>query len=389
MRQYGFRLRTACWLLAACLLCAPLSALATDTAAPRVESVSTQIGENSVSYPQLDGLSDAAVQRKINEDIVLSADITSHLLTLGRLTEGGFGLTVRYQAFLNDRLLSVVVVAAGQGENGRYMQRNTALTYRLSNGERVTAEQVFADVPAAAAALELELDETLAQELSAYLENSQLSPLPTENLYLDADGVTFYYPYEQFSLFSGYAGAAQFAWEELRPYLRSGAEDAPALAGFAAREEAAVATLREALAQGRMPRVPVALGDSLSEVIERFRLLRDPDFFPGGKLYQLEAPAFRGVLLLSDGITSGWEHSVVQGVRTLRFDQCGVRVGETAQAEWRRILGPPDSTVRYDENTAYDYAVVPGECDYYAMGAYTLQLFGNADGVLYAVQLTQ
>ncbi len=386
MRRAGL---LVCLSVLLCVLtCGPfVRAVADEPAAARVEAVATTAGDNSVSYPQLVGLADEAVQRKINEDIVLSGDIGAYLLGLGRLGEGGFGLKVWYDAYLNDSLLSVAIYAKGQAANGRYMQQNVALTYRLDTGERLSATDLFADVPAAAAALETILQDTLADELSAYLENSQLVPLPTDQLYVNADGVTFFYPYRQFSLLSGYAGAAQFNWEELRPYLQSGPTAVAALAGYG--EDVTLDELKATLAQGRVPRVPVALGESMTDVIGRYRLLRDPDYYPGGKFMQMEAPEFRMVTLLADGMTRDYSSAVVQGIRTRRIDQCGIAVGKTLQSEWRAILGEPNATLFYDESTAYDHAVPVGECDFYQMGEYTLQLFADSDGVLYAVQLAQ
>ena len=60
-----------------CILLLLLALAAPALAQTQVDEVRTQIGENYVAYPQLTGMADEAVQKKINDDIVLSSGQTS------------------------------------------------------------------------------------------------------------------------------------------------------------------------------------------------------------------------------------------------------------------------------------------------------------------------
>lgn len=65
-----------------CILLLLLALAAPALAQTQVDEVRTQIGENYVAYPQLTGMADEAVQKKINDDIVLSSGVANHLVTL-------------------------------------------------------------------------------------------------------------------------------------------------------------------------------------------------------------------------------------------------------------------------------------------------------------------
>ena len=66
---------------------------------PTVKDVSTVIGDNAVSYPQLEGLSDEKIQQAINNSIVEKAKIAQRMVTLSTLKSGSSGLQVRYEAY--------------------------------------------------------------------------------------------------------------------------------------------------------------------------------------------------------------------------------------------------------------------------------------------------
>ena len=114
-----------------------------------IEEVRTQMGESAVVYPQLNGMENAAVQQKINDDIVTSSGVTNHMVSL--FTLGQQTLNVTYDAYLNDDVFSTVISAKGRLPKTRDGHSYTALTYDLKTGERLTLDQVFADVDAAVA----------------------------------------------------------------------------------------------------------------------------------------------------------------------------------------------------------------------------------------------
>lgn len=369
------------WMHVIALASAPAKAL---------KDVSTIINENRVSYPQLDGMEDAQIQQKINDDIIAKAELVAHLMTLSALQEDGWGLVVEYEAFLHGDVLSVTISAKGEMPTGREGQKYTALCYDLKTGEPITLSQIFTDVDGAVAWMEEKAIDTLTDELSGYLENSDLQPLPTENFALDADGITFYYPSKQFALHSGYAGACQFYYEELSDFLDW--EGIPAMIGVENQtytDAESKEKISELLKTGQLPHVPVQIGDEMTEVVSKYRLLRVPDQYPSGKYYQMEAPMFRQVLVLSDALTSGYDNSQVLGLQSMRGNLFGIQAGETTRERWQEILGQPEGTVVFTESLAYDYGIPQGESDFYTFGDYQLRLHAREDGILHSIRLSK
>ena len=125
----------------------------------------------------------------------------------------------------------------------------------------------------------------------------------------------------------------------------------------------------------------------MTDVVDRYRLLRTPDEFPGGRYYVLEDPAFREILVISDAIQSGYGASVVEGVQMRRGDLCGLLIGQAVREDWHAILGEPDETMTFTDSMAYDYGLPVGESDIYHFGEHELRLHADTDGVLCAVQL--
>ena len=353
--------------------------------APTVAPVETKLGENVVRYPKLEGLADEAIQAAVNDDIVESADILKLLVALA--VDDGWGVRVDYEAYLQNDVLSVAISCK------RRTHSVVGLCYDIKTGERIAAGALFADADAALAFMEERLTDTYADELSGYLENAAITPIPTDSFSIDANGVTFYYPYESFSTLSGFAGECQFQYTELTEYLNLGEDSVLTRIGVnndALADDQIKARIDADISAGRMPGFgKVALGDSMSDAIGRYRLLREPDQFPGGKYYQMESAAFRQIRVLSDALTDGWDASVVEGIQSLRADLYGIRCGETTVERWRQILGEPTRTMTLTENMAYDYALCVGACDFYTFGENELRLYADADGVLYAAQVAR
>ena len=275
-----------------CILMLLLALAAPALAQTQVDEVRTQIWENYVTYPQLAGMADETVQKKINDDIVLSSGVTNHLVTLATLGDSPWGLKVDYRvALLEDGVFSAVINAQGKMPDGHEGQAYSALTYDLTTGERLSLDKLFEDVDAAVAWMEAAAEESLGQELNGYMEYSDLTPLPQEAFTLDADGITFWYPSDQLRLMSGYSGACQFFYSELAGFFLTGEDELPAQIGAVqaplSRQEARKA-IEDAVAAGKLPHIPVALGDRMTDVVDRYRLLRTPDEFPGGRYYVLE-----------------------------------------------------------------------------------------------------
>jgi len=384
-------------LLILCVFCLPYAAFATAVALPsdmdsavQIVDVATQIGESFVCYPQLDGLQDLTVQQTINDAIVDEANILQRLITLGTLQQGGAGLQVSYTAYIKDSLFSTVISAKGIMENLRSGHAYTALAYDLQTGERLKLSDFFTDPDAVVAWMEEQLRISLEDELSNYLEHADITPLPVDSFSFDQNGITFYYPYQQFSLLSGYCAAAQFQYGELQTYLISSDGSVPSRLG-ALPPKYTDAQIKErvetVVSQGTLPYLSVSLGDSIPDLIAEYRLTRTPDQFPGGRYFQFEAPEFRQILILSDALTSSYEASVVEGILATRMNLYGIQTGVTTQSRWREILGEPTDTVHYDSSVSADYGLPVGTADYYTISDRQLMLYADENGLLYAIRL--
>ena len=341
-----------------------------------IKETAAQMANGSVRYPQLVGMTDEAVQQKINDDIVLASGVTNHMITLVTLT-GEQHLTVDYEAYLDDTLFSVVISARGKLPQKRDGHAYTAATYDLATGERVTLDSLFIDADAAVALMEEIAVESLSEELNGYLEYSDITPLPVESFTVDENGITFWYPADQFLLTSGYSGACQFLYAELEGFWQ---EEIVPEGKSAEQAEGEVFA-------GVVPQLPVKLGDNMQDVAEVYRLLRTPDEFPGGRYFVMEHPDFRGVMVISDSIEQAYENSVVEGLQLRRGEFCGMVIGTTQRDEWLTAFGEADQTIEMTPNMAYDYGLYEGVCDVYRFGENELRLYADTENTLRTIQI--
>lgn len=360
-----------------------------ETGVQIVESI-TEIGDNYVRYPQLEGMDDPVIQQAINDAIVNEAAITQRLITLGTLQQGGTGLQVSYTAYLKSSLFSTVINAKGMMENMRSGHSYTALAYDLATGERLQLSDFFTNPDAAVAWMEEQLLKTQEDAYSYYLEHADITPLPVDSFTFDQNGITFYYPYQQFALLSGYSAAAQFHYGELQTFLISDEGSVPSRLDALLQQyaDAEIKELIEAIvAQGTLPYLSVKLDDTIPGLIADYRLTRTPDQFPGGRYFQFEDPAFRSILVLSDALSSGYEASVTEGILAFRMNLYGIQTGVTVQSRWREILGDKPDSVYYDSSVAFDFGLPVGTADTYTIADRQLMLYADENGLLYAIRL--
>jgi hypothetical protein len=227
-------------------------------------------------------------------------------------------------------------------------------------------------------------------QLSGYLENDTLTPIPRDNFFLTPDGITFYYPQDQFSLLSGYSGGCSFDYYELKDYLNVSEGSVLNTLGvdkFLSITPDTAARVAQDVTAGKLPGIGAAIGDSLMERLDEYRLLVEPDYYPGGRFFETEAPELRGVWLLTDALTESYDQSQVLGIRADRINLYGIQTGITTIEAWRAALGQPQSSTAVDETTAEDYRLSAGTSDYYTFGENKLRLHANGDGILESVQL--
>jgi len=363
---------------------------ATETEA-EIQAVETTNGDSYVRYPQLAGMHNTAHQQQINDSIVTEANIAQRLITMSAVTQGATGLQVGYTAYLHNQILSVVISAKGIMENFRSGQQYTTLCYDLETGNRLTISDFFTDPEAAVAWMETQISGGYVDDLSTYLENAELTPIPTDRFSVDEYGITFYYPYNQFALLSGYSGSVQFQYGELQEFLIRATSSVPFRVGAvlpAYTDTQIREAIEAAVAQGTLPYLPVHLGDAIPDLITANRLVRTPDQYPGGRYFQLEAPVFRDVWILSDSLSGSYDLSVVHGILATRMNLYGLQTGHATRDRWQSVLGSPTTSVVYDSAIAADYGLPVGTADYYTISDRQLMLYADANDMLYAVRLS-
>ena len=376
------------WITAAA---AALALAAGCAAAEELSGGSLALGNSVVSWPEITGMADEALQKEINARIQEGLGVDGYLTRMSLLISGDNGIRTEWEGGISGGVLSLRMSAEGALENTRTTHAWTAANIDLRDGHEIRLQELFPDWEAARAAIEEYLEWEVAPELSAHLSNSELIPVP-EKFFLDEAGITLLYPVERLSTLSDRAGDIRIGWNEIREWLDLSEDGIPARAG-AVRAAALTAQSAEgirAMAEsGRLPGVPVTIGDGLKALTDRYHLLIDPDVYEEGRMFSLEGGAFRDVFLLTDYLSEKWDDSTVQGIRMDRGCAEGLCIGETTREEWRAVLGEPAHIVDFDEERAEAYRREPGSCDYYRFGGYLLQLYSSEDGILAGITLTE
>ena len=343
-----------------------------------------------VHYPVVTGSAEAELLEQVNGTVREQCRIAEYLTRAARLISGG-SLEVEWKGGVLGDVFSCAVSAAGNLEDTRVAHAWTAAAVDLRDGHGITFEELFTDAEAAREKIEAYLEEAVAPELSAHLLNSELTPLP-ETFYLEMTGLTLLYPAGQLSTLSDRAGDIRIPWNVLRDVLDPGEDSVPARMGLrdaALLTEEGAAKLRAAAAEGALTGIPARIGDSMQELTDKYHQLTDWDGIEDGRLFSLEGGCFRGVYLMTDNLTKGWEDSKVQGIRMDQGCLWGLCPGETQRAEWLETLGEPDGSAEVGEEKAEANRLVPGTCDYYDCGDYLLQLYSDGDGTLFSVVLAE
>ena len=358
--------------LAICLIAAMLLFIPVCPAeeAFHIEDAGLDMTETlSVHYPVLSGPGDEALLEQINTMIREDCHIGDYLARTAQLIAGG-SLQVSWQGGIMGDVFSCAVSAVGAVENSRSTHVWNACTADLRDGRRITLSELFTDEEAGREQIRTYLEDEVLPELSAHLQNSELEPLP-ELFQLELSGLTLLYPISQLSTLGDRAGDIRIGVKQMITLTAESAEQ-----------------LLAASAEGSLTGIPVKLGDSVQEMTDRYHLLTDPDGFEGGRLFALEGAGFRGVYLLTDDLTRGWENSKVEGIRMDQGCLWGLCVNETMREDWISVLGEPDGSAAIDEEKAEANRLVPGTCDYYSCGEYQLRLYSDDTGCLICIVLT-
>ncbi len=376
-----------------CLLCAlmiSVFSMSTALTAPAVEDRGMDLMIHHLHYPALTGLDSTDSEDRINDAILTAGDVAALTARLAVLISSPIPLDLSYRYSLGENVFSCVLETSGPITGARREFRSAAVNCRLSDASAFRLEDFFTDPAQGRSFLEAYLEENLFPELSPLLMNAQLTPVP-EVFLADQEGITLFYPYDQLSTLSDHAGSIQLNWQELLPVLALSEGSLPAAFGADDALQGSAISLERLLtlaSQGMLPGLPVQIGDSMTEVIDRYGLLHDPDDYEQGRMFALEDGRFRNAFLLTDGLTSKtWDHSVIQGIRSDRFQAAGIVCGTTARSQWQAILGEPDASVSIDPDRAALMRVSSGISDYYQAGSYRLCLHAGEGDLLESVFL--
>lgn len=354
--------------------------------------MSLALGNSVVRYPAADGIADDTLREAVDEKMKAGLDTDTYLgRMMALISEENLRIETSWEGAVLGDVISCVVSAEGALADSRSTHRWTWTNIDLRDGHEISLDELFADGEAARAALEEYLDFEVAPELSAHLANSELTPLP-DGFRLERTGLTLLYPVNRLSTLRDRAGAVKIGWNEIRKYLDNGEDGIPARIGAAEMmtlDDESAERIREAAESGRLPDIPVKIGDGLKALTDHYHMLTDPDVYEGGRLFALEGACFRNVFLMTDFLSEKWDDSIVQGIRMDRGCAWGLCIGETAREDWRAALGEPDAETGLDADQAEANRMEPGACDYYNFGNYQLCLYCNGDGILSSIVLTE
>jgi len=383
------RIRKVCCLAAALMTAAGCCLAETDL---RVEDRGLDLSDEiSIHYPAITGTEDAALEEQINEQIQQDNRIREYLARAAQLISGGSLKTEWTGEITGEDLFSCTVSAGGALETTRTTHALTGSNIDLQDGHEITLQELFTDETEARETIESYLEEEVAPDMSAHLQNSEVTPMP-EVFVIEPVGLRLLYPVEKLSTLNDRAGEIRIGWYRIRNVLdlsegsilnRLGAEEMITLSPESAEK------LKGAAAEGRLPGIPAAMGEHMQELTDRYHLLTDPDGYEGGRMFALEGGDFRKIYLLTDDLSRDWENSTVQGIRMDEGCAWGLCVGETKREAWLDTMGEPDSAAEISDEKAEANRIVPGRCDYYSCGEYRLQLYSDEDGTLVSIVLTE
>lgn len=255
-----------------------------------------------------------------------------------------------------------------------------ALNVNLETGEEIRMEQLFADWNGALERMETIIEQDVLENMSDYMEYSDLLPMPTDSFSFDEQGLTVYWPEDRYRYFDGTSGAVTFYWHELASCI---GEESPvyALAHPTVEENA----LQALCGSGSVSAQPsLKLGELLGEI--RYALA-DPDYTTDALVYPLERERGYAVEIPKYAETEE-EKTPVSAIRASRVSMGGLlTTGQTAEAEVVALLGQPVQEQVLDEDAAFDALLEPGKSLYYTLEERALQLHFDENGMLSCVIL--
>ena len=362
------RLSTLLMMLAFLL---PQGALAQEEAFG-IEFIVQESGDSFIALPLLVGHPDAEAEAAINAAIYSDGGFADYERILSGLDTLGTGLQVKAQAQIikgkdGKGLLSILVSASGRIGPGRPGYRSRPLMYELPGGTALAVEDIFINAQAAQDALDQLVEDIVEPLISDYLYPEELYPVPLESFLIDESGIAFFYTQEAYTTLSGQSGAVHFLWHELKGLLKQGEDDLLSSLELSNQSEDPVDMIASAVSQGKLPGLPVQLGQSAEELLLDYPLLTDPEVLLSGDTYQPEDARFRSTLVIV-------KDDLITGLLSSRAELWGIITGESTQSQVLDILGQPELSLTLDETAAEGYGLEEGSLDSYSWDGNQLRL---------------
>ncbi len=376
------------WLamLLACALLAGVALAEMDLSQARIEIENHEQNDSNVALPKLVGHPDPIIQGRINDQMRAKLDMDDAMIILARAKTWGAdgeGIHMSDSSFLNGRVLSVVVSTQGELPGGEFGQRYATFNYDLETGMPFVLGDLFTDVEQAVQAMEEMMSTALADNpLNPYLEYRDILPMPRDSFALCDKGLVVYYPNTQYALLTGEGGTHLFYYYQLEPYLKA---DSPLIAPLLAQTKTddPARQLREDIAAGTLPGVPVKLGMSLEKDAGAYRPMDDPDHTTTSELYLFADPLMQDVSLECPLYADGVEPpDPVQAIRAAHIDLYGIRPGHSTLDDVSALLGQPDGYDTVDQQRAQDDLMTPGDSYLYEAGDNQLVLHADQTGTI-------
>lgn len=297
--------------------------------------------------------------------------------SLSMLDRAGVLIRQEGRLYQDGEIASMARTWQGEQQNGRDGSSAATLTVSLETGFEIYMDELFADYEGAVAAMEAIIEADVLDGMNAYMENTDLLPIPTNSFFVDETGLTVYYPQERYSYFDGRSGSVTFYWHEIADYI---GEKSPvyALSRPQAADAAAIRGAGGSFGDG-LP----GLGMLLGEAMEAFSLTDEPDYTANAILYPTGDARLRGVAVeIAKYAETAPENTPVSAVRFGRVSFHGLTTERSTREEIVTLMGEPDAVAVYDEDAAYDALLSPGESLVYACEWGALEAHMNEEGVL-------
>lgn len=344
-----------------------------------VSETKKQAKKHTLTYPRLEGHENKFVEKKVNDAIEKDFKVDELL----QLLDSGLAFTTNFETNLlffdgKPDLLSVKLETEGKMDAfSRPSHKVFCRIYDLKSGEKIEVSQLFRVDAEAREIIKEKIEEWLVDFSFTHLDFEKGLSLPKDNVFLTRNGIILYDTEENTRFLSGntfafhlYSGQIKELLSEriigaYEDSLRSGQGD----------------VIKEYIAQGSLPDIPLKIGDELEPHIKRFKKILDDEVFTDGVRIYLEEARLRDQSVISRN-----KSGKVDGIILKRFACCGLAIGKTKQEDVIALFGKTQE-FSFDDKLAEYYGIHAKTVLPYQMNGYELDFYFDDTNVLSALYL--